>query len=89
MHLHIYIHAYIRTYIHTYVIKCGSNEHHISMVWLFCIYIFAGAFLIPYLIMLTLVGIPMLFMEFSFGQYIGLGPLTVWKTCPLFKGMSY
>lgn len=46
-----------------------------------------GAFLIPYLIMLFLCGIPLLFMEFTVGQYTRLGPVhALAKICPLFKG---
>ena len=33
-----------------------------------------GAFLIPYVIMLSLVGLPLFFMELSFGQFASLGP---------------
>lgn len=47
----------------------------------------SGAFLIPYLIMLFLCGIPLLFMEFTVGQYTRLGPVhALAKICPLFKG---
>lgn len=46
-----------------------------------------GAFLIPYFIMLFLCGIPLLFMEFTVGQYTRLGPVhALAKICPLFKG---
>lgn len=45
-----------------------------------------GAFLIPYLIMLVLCGIPLFMMELSFGQFAGLGPVTAWRAVPAFKG---
>ena len=38
-----------------------------------------GAFLVPYLIMLVLVGLPIYYMEMAFGQFASLGPLTIWK----------
>ena len=47
-----------------------------------------GAFLIPYVIMLSLVGLPLFFMELSFGQFASLGPITIWKISPAFKGKS-
>ncbi|XP_068166192.1 sodium- and chloride-dependent GABA transporter ine [Antennarius striatus] len=48
-----------------------------------------GAFMIPYLTMLFLCGIPMLFLEFAVGQYIHLGPVhALAKICPLFKGVG-
>lgn len=46
-----------------------------------------GAFLIPYFILLLLVGKPMYFMELALGQYLQEGPLGVWKICPLFTGI--
>lgn len=47
-----------------------------------------GAFLIPYLICLILLGIPMFALECAFGQYGGKGPLTVWTINPTFKGLG-
>jgi len=37
-----------------------------------------GAFLIPYIIILVLVGMPMYFMEAALGQFGQVGPLQVW-----------
>ncbi|XP_043911378.1 sodium- and chloride-dependent GABA transporter ine-like [Protopterus annectens] len=48
-----------------------------------------GAFLIPYLLMLALVGIPLLYMELTIGQYIRFGPVhAMAKVCPLLKGVG-
>uniref|UniRef100_A0A3Q2EJX5 Transporter n=1 Tax=Cyprinodon variegatus TaxID=28743 RepID=A0A3Q2EJX5_CYPVA len=48
-----------------------------------------GAFIVPYLTMVFLCGIPLLFMEFSVGQYSRLGPVHAFaKICPLFKGVG-
>ncbi|XP_030646915.1 sodium- and chloride-dependent GABA transporter ine [Chanos chanos] len=48
-----------------------------------------GAFLIPYLIMLFLCGVPLLFMEFAIGQYTRLGPVhALSQICPLLKGVG-
>ncbi|KAG7244077.1 hypothetical protein INR49_006239 [Caranx melampygus] len=48
-----------------------------------------GAFLVPYLIMVLLCGIPLLFMEFAIGQYTRLGPVhALAKICPLLKGVG-
>ena len=46
----------------------------------------SGAFLIPYLFMLIFAGIPLFFMELSFGQFASEGVITVWKVCPLLTG---
>ena len=47
-----------------------------------------GAFLIPYVIMLTFLGIPCVMTDFSLGQYSGAGPLTLWQMSPIFRGKS-
>lgn len=47
-----------------------------------------GAFFIPYFVMLAFVGMPVFFLEISFGQYCSLGPVTAWKASPLFKGLG-
>ncbi|XP_012944276.1 sodium- and chloride-dependent glycine transporter 1 [Aplysia californica] len=48
-----------------------------------------GAFLLPYILMLVGVGLPLFFMELAFGQFASLGPITVWRINPLFKGLGY
>lgn len=48
-----------------------------------------GAFLVPYIIMLVIAGLPLFFFELSLGQFASLGPTAVWKVCPLFKGVGY
>lgn len=51
---------------------------------------FSGAFLIPFTVMLIIAGLPLMFMELSFGQYAALGPVAVYnKFCPLFRGLGY
>ena len=39
--------------------------------------------------MLVFCGMPLVFMELAFGQFASLGPITVWKAAPLFKGVGY
>ncbi|KAK2165546.1 hypothetical protein NP493_1360g00015 [Ridgeia piscesae] len=39
--------------------------------------------------MLTMVGLPLFYLELAFGQYASLGPITIWKASPLFKGVGY
>ncbi|GCC18324.1 hypothetical protein chiPu_0020767 [Chiloscyllium punctatum] len=47
-----------------------------------------GAFLIPYILMLTFAGIPMFLLETSFGQFASLGPIAVWKAMPILQGIG-
>ncbi|KHJ78620.1 hypothetical protein OESDEN_21757, partial [Oesophagostomum dentatum] len=47
----------------------------------------SGAFLIPYLVMLLVGGLPMFYMELALGQFHRSGCVSIWrKVCPLFKG---
>ncbi|CAJ0943045.1 unnamed protein product [Ranitomeya imitator] len=47
-----------------------------------------GAFLIPYVIMLALAGLPLFFLECSIGQFGSLGPIAIWRMVPLFQGIG-
>ncbi|XP_078404754.1 sodium- and chloride-dependent GABA transporter 1 [Cetorhinus maximus] len=61
-------------------------------VWRFpflCFRSGGGAFLIPFFIMFVLLGIPLLYLEISIGQYLRAGPVqSLAKICPLFKGVG-
>lgn len=48
-----------------------------------------GVFLIPYMLMLIFGALPLFYMELVLGQYNRQGPISVWKMCPLFKGVGY
>lgn len=68
----------------------GGGELHsgtdVSVEFLFLM-LYAGAFLIPYCIMLLLGGLPLFYMELALGQYHRCGCLTIWKKiCPALKG---
>lgn len=42
--------------------------------------------MIPFLIMLFITGIPLVFMELSLGQYASAGVVRVWRASPIFQG---
>merc|ERR1712038_1967753 len=48
-----------------------------------------GAFLIPYILMLVLGALPLFYMEVILGQFNRQGPISLWKICPIFKGVGY
>lgn len=49
-----------------------------------------GAFLIPYLIILTFVGRPLYYMEMTFGQFSSRGTVKMYgKMAPVLKGIGY
>ena len=45
-----------------------------------------GAFLIPYLIVLTLIGRPLYFLELAMGQFSSSGSVKVWNMVPAARG---
>uniref|UniRef100_A0A672RTA4 Transporter n=1 Tax=Sinocyclocheilus grahami TaxID=75366 RepID=A0A672RTA4_SINGR len=47
-----------------------------------------GAFLIPYTMMLAVAGLPLFFMESSFGQFCSQGPINVWKSVSILQGVG-
>ncbi|XP_018024798.1 sodium-dependent dopamine transporter [Hyalella azteca] len=48
-----------------------------------------GAFLLPYFLITVFGALPLFFMELVLGQYNRQGPITVWRVCPLFRGVGY
>ncbi|EEB13194.1 tryptophan transporter, putative [Pediculus humanus corporis] len=48
-----------------------------------------GAFLIPYTLMMVFGAVPLFYMELVLGQYNRQGPISVWRICPLFKGVGF
>lgn len=70
------------------IIECGWNitklvaDTHVSIVF----FIISGAFLIPYLTMLGIAGIPIFLLEVSLGQFASQGPVSVWKCIPALQG---
>lgn len=74
----------------SFLLACIGYAVGLGNIWRFpylCYKSGGGAFLIPYLIMLFLCGLPLLFMELTVGQYTRRGPIgALGKICPILKG---
>ncbi|KAK3612140.1 hypothetical protein CHS0354_031215 [Potamilus streckersoni] len=75
-----------------FVLSCLSYAVGLGNVWRFpyvCYRNGAGAFLIPYIVMLFVTGIPLVYLELSFGQFGSSGVVSIWKASPLFQGVGW
>ncbi|KAL3886790.1 hypothetical protein ACJMK2_026762 [Sinanodonta woodiana] len=75
-----------------FVLSCLSYAVGLGNVWRFpyvCYRNGAGAFLIPYVVMLFITGIPLVYLELSFGQFGSSGVVSIWKASPLFQGVGW
>lgn len=49
-----------------------------------------GAFLVPFILMLLLIGLPLFYLELFIGQYSGYGPVKAFTfIAPFFGGIGY
>lgn len=75
-----------------FLLSCIGYAVGLGNIWRFpylCYSSGGGAFLVPYAVFLVLCALPLFFMETSYGQFSSLSPITVWRICPLFKGIGY
>jgi len=75
-----------------FLMSCIAMSVGLGNVWRFPFTAYengGGAFLIPYLIVLLLVGRPLYLLEVGLGQFCSGGPVKVWRLSPAFSGIGY
>ncbi|XP_015111219.1 sodium-dependent nutrient amino acid transporter 1 [Diachasma alloeum] len=75
-----------------FLMSCVALSVGFGNVWRFpftCYENGGGAFLIPYIILLILVGKPFYYMEMILGQFTGRSSTKVWSFCPVFTGVGW
>ncbi|EDW81840.1 uncharacterized protein Dwil_GK25473 [Drosophila willistoni] len=75
-----------------FLMSCISVSVGLGNVWRFPFTAYengGGAFLIPYIIVLFLIGKPMYYLEMIIGQFTSQGSVKIWSICPSFLGVGY
>ena len=72
-----------------FLLSCISMSVGLGNVWRFPFTAYengGGAFLIPYLVVLLLIGKPLYFLEMILGQFSSYGSVKIWAITPIVKG---
>jgi len=75
-----------------FLLSCISSAVGLGNIWRFpfvCGKNGGGAFLIPYMIVVFIIGRPLYYLELSLGQFSSRGSVKVWEMAPVFRGIGY
>ncbi|XP_055523615.1 sodium-dependent nutrient amino acid transporter 1-like [Wyeomyia smithii] len=74
-----------------FLMSCIAMSVGLGNVWRFPFTAYengGGAFLIPYLVVLFIIGRPLYYLEMILGQFTRRSSIKVWSISPLFKGIG-
>ena len=77
---------------HEFVFALAGCAIGLGNVWRFpylCYKYGGGSFMVAYLFFLFLVGVPMLMLEVTMGQFMSRGGIEVWNMVPISKGIGF
>lgn len=72
-----------------FLMNCISSSVGLGNVWRFSFVVYdngGSAFVIAYICIVFLVGMPMLFLGMFLGQFSGRSSVKVWEILPFFRG---
>ncbi|XP_063704592.1 sodium-dependent nutrient amino acid transporter 1-like isoform X2 [Culicoides brevitarsis] len=74
-----------------FLLSCISMSVGLGNIWRFPFTAFengGGAFLIPYIIVLLVIGKPMYYLEMTMGQFSSNGAVKMWDVIPILRGIG-
>ncbi|XP_035704721.1 sodium-dependent nutrient amino acid transporter 1-like [Folsomia candida] len=74
-----------------FMVCCISMSVGLGNIWRFPVTVYkngGGAFLIPYFIIMIVIGRPVYFLELCLGQFTSRNQVQVWRCVPFFKGVG-
>merc|ERR1712141_12983 len=77
---------------HEFVFALAGCAIGLGNVWRFpylCYKYGGGSFMVAYLFFLIIVGVPMLMLEVTIGQFMSRGGIEAWNMVPFFKGIGF